>query len=236
MRWPKGRLQLAHAPIANSDTTPCQCGTQKPLGGWRSGLQFLGRMIQFVPTLYDADKVDWFSSHSYPYSGEPFGSARAMSGLTYYRNETTLVGRPSLPVILTETGWRRHAATASTSAAAKQAEAKLSLMPQRVEPRFDPPRPAPTSAADQANWTTLAYEQLWLHDRQLLGVCPFLLAGVFWEAKGWLWIVTPRAGCTDCGRQPVFNATVNLRKNVGRRPSGVLGLDTSLGLVSGVTP
>ena len=102
LRWPKGRLQLAHAPIANSDTTPCQCGTQKPLGGWRSGLQFLAQMVQSVPTLYAADKVDWLSSHSYPYSGEPFGTARATSGLTYYRNETALVGRPSLPVILTE--------------------------------------------------------------------------------------------------------------------------------------
>jgi hypothetical protein len=215
LRWPKGRLQLAHAPIANSDTTPCQCGTQKPLGGWRSGLQFLAQMVQSVPTLYAADKVDWLSSHSYPYSGEPFGTARATSGLTYYRNETALVGRPSLPVILTETGWRRHAATTSTSnAAADQAEAKLSLLPRRSKLHFDPPRPAPTSASDQANWTTLAYEQLWLQDPQVLGVCPFLLAGVFWEADGWPWVVAPRAGCTGCGRQPVFNATVTLRKKV----------------------
>eukprot|EP01044_Picomonas_judraskeda_P022896 COSAG03_NODE_5850_length_1162_cov_1.633114_2_plen_121_part_01 len=82
LRWPAGRLQLAHAPIANSDTTPCQCGTQKPLGGWRSGLQFLGAMVRAVPGLYAADKVDWLSSHSYPYSGEPFGTPRATGGLT----------------------------------------------------------------------------------------------------------------------------------------------------------
>ncbi len=212
VRWPKGRLQLAHAPIANSDTTPCQCGTHKPLGNWRSGLQFLEQMVRSVPTLYAADKVDWLSSHAYPYSGEPFGTARATSGLTYYRNETALVGRPSLPVILTETGWRRHAATIPSSAVANQAEAKLSLLPRQSELRFDPPRPAPTSASDQANWTTLAYEQLWLRDPQLLGVCPFLLAGVFWEADGWPWVVA--GTCPGCGRQPVFNATVNLRKKM----------------------
>ena len=38
-----------------------------------------------------------------------------------------------------------------------------------------------------ANWTSLAYEQLWLPDDQVLGVTPFLLAGQFWEPMGWPW-------------------------------------------------
>lgn len=175
-------------------------------------------MVQSVPSLYAADKVDWLSSHSYPYSGEPFGTHRATSGLTYYRNETALVGRPALPVIVTETGWRRHVAVGSTATrrvSTAQTEMRLSLSPRQLEMHWDPPRPAPTSANDQANWTTLAYERLWLHDPQVLGVCPFLLAGAFWEADGWPWIVAPRTGCTSCGRQLVFNTTVDLRKKVG---------------------
>ena len=47
--WPAGRLQLAHAPISDWDTSPCQCGTQAPQGPGRSGLEFLKAMLAAVP-------------------------------------------------------------------------------------------------------------------------------------------------------------------------------------------
>jgi hypothetical protein len=103
--WPAVRLRVGHAPISNWDSSPCQCGTEKPLGGGRSGVQFLQAMLDAVPDLYPPASVDWLSSHAYPYSGEPFGTDRAMRGLTYYQNEIELVGRGgTMPTILTETG------------------------------------------------------------------------------------------------------------------------------------
>ena len=103
--WPAVRLRVGHAPISNWDSSPCQCGTEKPLGGGRSGLQFLQAMLDAVPDLYPPASVDWLSSHAYPYSGEPFGTDRAVCGLTYYQNEIELVGRGgTMPTILTETG------------------------------------------------------------------------------------------------------------------------------------
>ena len=50
-----------------------------------------------------------------------------------------------------------------------------------------------------------AYEKIWLHDSQIRAVCPFLLAGDFWAADGWPYLVKGQA-------QPVFNATQALRK------------------------
>ena len=187
--WPKGRLKVIHAPISNWDSSPCQCGTEKPLGGGRSGLTFLQAMLDAVPDLYSPTAVDWLSSHAYPYSGEPFGTGRATRGLTYYRNETELVGRGgTMPVILTETGWRRHTV------------ARVAPAQQR-----DPPKPSPTDAAQQANWTVLAYDRIWLDDPQIVAVCPFLLAGKFWEANGWPWLDQ------DLTPEPVYKATRALR-------------------------
>eukprot|EP01045_Picozoa_sp_COSAG04_P001707 COSAG04_NODE_57_length_30587_cov_86.784632_31_plen_486_part_00 len=142
--------------------------------------------------LYAPSAVDWLSSHSYPYSGEPFGTDRATRGLTYYRNESHAVGRGStFPVILTETGWRQT--TGPMDAAADGAGAT-------------PPLPAPTDGAQQADWTVLAYQKIWLRDPQIRAVCPFLLEGKFWEASGWPWVVGGK-------EQPVFEATRALRTN-----------------------
>ena len=101
-----------------------------------------------------------------------------------------MVGRgDTFPVILTETGWRRH--TGPMDAAADGAGAT-------------PPLPAPTDGAQQANWTVLAYEKIWLRDPQIRAVCPFLLEGKFWEPSGWPWVVGGE-------EQPVFEATRALR-------------------------
>ena len=51
----------------------------------------------------------------------------------------------------------------------------------------------------------LAYERIWLDDPQVVAVCPFLLAGKFWEASGWPWL--------DSGLkpEPVYTATRAIR-------------------------
>ena len=67
----------------------------------------------------------------------PVGDPKAHRGLTYYRNESAAVGRPGLPVVVTETG-------------------------RREDDRG-------IGDAQQANWTSLAYEKVWLPDAQVVG-------------------------------------------------------------------
>ena len=180
--WAPGQLQLAHGPVADWQTSPCRCGDGAPLGGaGQSGLNFLREMARIDPQLYGQEHVDWLSSHSYPFSMAPWADAdgKALRGLMYYRNETAAVGR-ELPVILTETGWRRRVGTISN--------------------------------AQQANWTALAFEKVWLPDDAVIGVAPFLLAGQFWEPQGWPW-----ANFTASGTfvpRAVFTAIKQLRCRV----------------------
>ena len=125
-RWAAGQMRYAHGANANWDTPPCECSTGNSLGPGRPGLLFLEAMVAAVPGLFSSDMVDWYSSHAYPFSMAPWGTGKAARGLAYYRNETLVVGRPDLPVAITETGWRRN----------------IQATP-------------PTTAADQANWTAL---------------------------------------------------------------------------------
>ena len=71
-----------------------------------------------------------------------------MRGLAYYRNESLVIGRPTIPVHITESGFKRH---------------------------------GNASFKEQAAWTLKAFQNVWLPDNQLLSVCPFLLAGAFWD-------------------------------------------------------
>ena len=177
-------LRYAHGPIANWQNTACACDGGAPLGSGQPGLVFLRAMQAAVPELYS--KVDWFSSHAYPYSASPWGTDKATRGLTYYRSETQVIGRGAVgitavpararvpvPVIITETGWRRDATRG-------------------------------IGDAQVANWTSLAYTTMWVPDSQVLGVTPFLLAGKFWEGLGWPWVtvggdgvLVPRQVYTD---------------------------------------
>jgi hypothetical protein len=83
-----------------------------------TSLEFGKLLLLAVPTLYDT--VDWFSSHAYPcappgcgLNGDPRPGTNgwnapfevALPWLVVYRNETREAGRPTLPVIVTETGW-----------------------------------------------------------------------------------------------------------------------------------
>ena len=121
--WRPGQLKLGHLPVSDWDTSPCQCSTGSALGQGRPGLKFLEGMLladagenavgggggggAYSTGLYSPDSVDFLVSHSYPYSGAPWGDPKAYRGLTYYRNESITVGWPGMPTMITETGWRR---------------------------------------------------------------------------------------------------------------------------------
>ena len=100
-----GTLLYGHGAIANWHLSKCQCSTGKSLGVGRSGLTFLQQMIDFIPDLYSHSNVDWLSSHSYPFSQSAWSNPKCQRGLKYYRNESVLIQRPTINVILTETGW-----------------------------------------------------------------------------------------------------------------------------------
>lgn len=183
-----GSLSLAHASLASWQVKGCECGTNANVGSGEPGTVFLERLLAERPHLYS--DVHWLSSHSYPYSNSNYSSntsSKAYRGLTYYRTEQSLLGRPMLKVALTETGWARHGGNNEVS------------------------------AANQARWMGQAAAELWAPDPTVLAVCPFLLAGRFWEAKGWTFLMCPTAGknasatCTppkggQLARMPVFDA------------------------------
>jgi hypothetical protein len=171
---PDSQLRIGHAPIANWDTSPCQCSTFNGLGQGQHGQSFLALMTAAVPDLFT--EVDFLSSHPYPYSNAPYGTDKARRGLGFYRNETATIGRPDLPVLITETGWRVINGTATVT------------------------------EADRANWTVQAYKQIWQPDAQVLGVCPFLLAGQFWQSAGWPWLAQTAGPSSPLIPQPVYKA------------------------------
>lgn len=136
------QLRYAHGPIADWNMAACACPSGAPLGQGTKGLQFLQAMLVAQPGLWQRRSISWFSSHSYPYSEAPWGDpdGKCMRGLTYYRNETRLVApAATLPVIVTETGWRTGARGSSP----------------------------PFTADEQANWTSLAFLRVWLPDPQV---------------------------------------------------------------------
>jgi hypothetical protein len=174
-------LRYAVGPISDWDTSPCECGTGKPLGAGRSGLKWLALMHAAEPTLYR--NADWFCSHAYPYQRE-WDDPTALQGLTYYRNETTLIGRPGphFPVLVTETGWRLDA------------------------------RWARITSAERANWTVRAFD-LWERDEQLVAAMPFLLSGALWQSMGWSWAnVSGVDGSGPLVPLPVYDAVFAMQR------------------------
>jgi hypothetical protein len=181
-----GSLSLAHASIANWQVQGCECGTNANVGAGESGTVFLKQLLARQPSLYSG--VHWLSSHSYPYSNANYSTdvlSKAFRGLTYYRAERAVIGRPTLKAALTETGWARHSGSNEVS------------------------------ADDQATWMRRAAEEIWAPDATVLSVCPFLLVGRFWEAKGWNFLVCPpgnsSAPCPppergELDRLPVYHA------------------------------
>lgn len=68
-----GRLLLAHASVASWELERCLCdGSSTASGAGSNGTTFLRLLQDQTPGLY-AD-VDWYSSHSYPFSNSDFGT------------------------------------------------------------------------------------------------------------------------------------------------------------------
>ena len=186
----RGRLLYAHGALAPwTPGSACECGTGSALGNGRVGRRFLVNMLSYAPTLFAApSRVDWLSSHSYPFSGAGWGNPKAFHGLEWYKNESDAIsgarrvlGKPAeaLPVIITETGWRRDAARG-------------------------------VLGAERANWTALAFDRIWLRDTQVVGVAPFLLAGgALWQDLGWPWMNVSAGG--ELVPNPVFSRVRRLR-------------------------
>jgi len=197
----KGRMQYAHGAIANWNTSPCSCNTGTPLGPGRFGLSFIDLMLQAVPTLYH--EVDWLSSHSYPFSQSGWDNPKCKRGLLYYRNESNTIA----------------AAIAAASPAGAHAGAHAAVLPLPViitETGWNLKRNH--TELNRANWTVLAYKQLWLPDSQVLGVTPFLLSGAFWNDKGgWPWMRYTTNGTKNGTKNvltptPVFRAVQTLQR------------------------
>ena len=174
-----GSLWLAHGSLSSWQHNGCECGTNRAVGLGRPGTTFMEQLLDRRPSIY-AD-VRWLSSHSYPYSNSNFSTdpqSKAFKGLTYYRSELATIQRATtLPAVLTETGWARHG------------------------------NDNQVSASNQATWLQRAADEIWAPDASVLSVCPFLLAGRFWQTRGWNFLACPNSSsigpCTD--RLPVYD-------------------------------
>lgn len=100
------RIKVANGALAPGGAATCQCGGSGFTAGTLS-TTFLGYMNQAVPGVFD--KIDVFATHSYPAKGEGWGFfvsySEAMTGLKYFEKELAAIGKPSLKVVITETGW-----------------------------------------------------------------------------------------------------------------------------------
>jgi len=183
------RIEVSLGAMAPGGVVSCECCG--PAGGCafqpgETGLDFMAKMEVAVPDVWT--RLDFLASHAYPAQNIGWGFflsfAQSMPGLTYFELELNVVG-PSLPVLITETGW-------ST---------------ERPE---GGPKP---SAQEMADWTVLAWEQVWLTHPNIVGVMPFMLVDAFWgDDQGFGWVLT------DGTKRPVFNDTRALRCSLGLGP------------------
>lgn len=100
------RIKVLNGALAPGGVQSCQCGSSNFQPGTLSAT-FLTYMNQGVPGVFD--KIDGFAAHSYPAKGEGWGFfvayAEAMTGLKYFEKELAAIGKPSMKVLITETGW-----------------------------------------------------------------------------------------------------------------------------------
>jgi hypothetical protein len=100
------RIKVLNGALAPGGVAWCQCGTSNFAPGTLSAT-FLTYMNQAVPGVFD--KIDAFAAHSYPAKGEGWGFfvaySEAMTGLKYFEKELAAIGKGSMKVVITETGW-----------------------------------------------------------------------------------------------------------------------------------
>jgi len=156
------RVRVINGGLAPGGVRWCECvGTGE--GAFEAGntsADFLAQMSAGVPGVFD--RLDAFASHAYPAEGEGYGFFvpydRAGPGLRWFETELSTIGRPSLPVLLTETGW--PASHGGTTFGSRE---------------------------DVASWTRQAYEGFWLTHPNVLAVMPFILLdrGGTWDGFAW---------------------------------------------------
>ncbi len=157
------RLLVVNAGLAPGGVRWCQCvGTgEGAFEGGNTSATFLAQMVAAVPDVFD--RVDAFASHAYPAEGEGWGFFvsydRAGPGLRWFETELVTIGRPELPVLLTETGW--PAVHGGVTFASRE---------------------------EVATWTRQAYEGFWLTHPSVRAVMPFILMdrGGAWDGFAWV--------------------------------------------------
>lgn len=156
------RIQVVNGGLAPGGVRWCEC-VGPGEGGFEAGntsADFLRQMAAGVPGVFD--RIDAFASHAYPAEGEGWGFfvpyERAGPGLRWLERELAAIERPSLDVLLTETGWPATHGGHTFG-----------------------------SREDVARWTRAAYEGFWLEHPNVRAVMPFILLdrGGSWDGFAW---------------------------------------------------
>jgi len=150
------RIKVMNGALAPGGAATCQCGTTNFTAG-SLATTFLGYMSQAVPGVFN--KIDAFASHSYPAKGEGWGFfvqySEAMTGLKYFEKELAAIGKPSMKVLITETGWTIQ-------------HENLSWSRDQV-----------------GDFTVDALKNVWLTHANILGITPFILRDGSWDKFAW---------------------------------------------------
>ncbi|MCB9583327.1 MAG: hypothetical protein H6717_40210 [Polyangiaceae bacterium] len=150
------RIKVLNGALAPGGVTSCDCATQNGAPGTLAAT-FLGYMNDGVPGVFD--KIDAFASHSYPAKGEGWGFfapyAESGPGLTYFEKELAAIGKPSMKVLITETGWTIQHESYSWS------------------------------RDQVADFTVDALKNVWLTHPNILGITPFILRDSAWDKFAW---------------------------------------------------
>ncbi|MEB2311675.1 MAG: hypothetical protein OZ928_07475 [Polyangiaceae bacterium] len=151
------RIKVLNGALAPGGAAWCQCGTSNFAAGTLSAT-FLTYMNEAVPGVFD--EIDAFASHSYPAKGEGWGFfvayAEAATGLKYFERELAAIGKGSMKVVITETGWPTNGDGQTWS------------------------------RDQVGDFTVDALENVWLTHPNIIGVTPFILrdAGT-WDKFAW---------------------------------------------------
>eukprot|EP00937_MAST-01D_sp_MAST-1D-sp2_P005594 g5594.t1 len=101
------RLRLSAAPTAYAAPASCGCdGSRDPAVNFSAptDISYMRTMLAAAPDLYA--RADFFNSHPYPFAGRPFAAPLGRGGSVHYRAQLDASGRPDLPVVISECGWK----------------------------------------------------------------------------------------------------------------------------------